>query len=73
MLAGMGSSLRPVAALPGHPPCQAPAQEPGETLSIFSRSTGGPSLILLAARETESGEIAPGVCISFSNFSVLNI
>lgn len=68
-LQGWGSSLRPVA---GHPRCQAPAQESGEMLSIFSWSRGGPSLILLGAGETESGEIPLGVCISFSNFSVLN-
>lgn len=45
----------------------------GEMLSVFSHSSGGPFLILLTAGETESGEIPFWVCISFCNFSVLNI
>lgn len=39
----------------------------------FSQDSGGPFLILLTAREMESGEIPFWVSMSFCNFSVLNL
>ena len=45
----------------------------GEMLSIFSHSSRGPFLVLLTAGEIESGEIPFWGCISFCNFSVLNV
>lgn len=57
------------------PTCSSPAPGTAEEPGAFHLSQGsaGPFLILLTAREMESGEIPFWVSMSFCNFSVLNM